>query len=404
MAIVINSSPDNYSSLHAPLWYVLGSNSTNQTNFKYVCEVFVGGNLVATLKSFPQPVTGKGIFNVAPVIRNYWASYFKPDIVTPSAFSYTGSDIYVDFEIRFGEEYGGTTYLNLVSSTKRAYNYIQNYLYTPSSPMYLTPLEYETQYQGNFITSRDIANIYFNKERLQTGYLFISFLSDAENTTKVHSIDVSVWNGSTTTNYTGANVSFKDFALLDISPRAINDYLGTTAISSTTLYYDVKIKIAGVLKNTARVYLSCTQNDVVTLHYLNSLGGYDTFDFTKVNRQTRNIEKSSFESIEWGYKDGVFDGSMNRANTYGVMYGGTNQFVTRQRLSYKLISDWLSYVDYLAIKDLIGSPEVYLERGNFFLPVQISTNTWTEKKRYADKNYNLELDIEIGNPINSQFR
>lgn len=400
MAITINSSPDNYSSLHAPLWFVLSSTNTTQTNFKYVCDVYVGGSLVARLKSYPQPTSSKGIFNVAPVVRNYWASYFKPDIVTPSVFSYTGSDVYVDYELKFGEEYDSTTYTNLTTTTKRAYNYVQDYLYTPSSPMYLTPLEYETQYQGNFISNRDYANIYFNKERLGNGYLFLSFLSDAENTTKSHSVDVSVYNGSTTTNYTGSGVSFKDFALLDISPRAVNDYLGTTAVSSTTVYYDVKVKIAGVLKNTARVYLSCTQNDVVTLHYLNALGGYDTFDFTAINRQTRNIEKSSFEGIEWEYSSNY----MNRANTYGVMYGGSNQFSTRQRLTYRLISDWLSYVDYLAIKELIASPEVYLERGNFFLPVQIGTNTWAEKKRYADKNYNLELDITIGNNINSQFR
>jgi len=356
MAITINSSPDIYSSLHAPLWFVLSSTNTAQTNFKYVCDVYVGGNLVARLKSFPQPVSSKGIFNVAPVVRNYWASYFKPDIITPSAFSYTGSDIYVDYELKFGEEYGGTTYLDLITTSKFGYNYIQDYLYTPTSP--------------------------------------------AENTPKNHSVDVSVWNGSTTTNYTGANVNFRDFALLDISPRAINDYIASSIITSTTVYYDVKIKIAGNLRNTARVYLSCTQNDVVTLHYLNALGGYDTMDFTAVNRQTRNIEKSSFEGIEWEYSSNY----MNRANTYGVMYGGSNQFATRQKLTYRLISDWLSYIDYLAIKELIGSSEIYLERGNNFIPVQVGTNTWAEKKRYADKTYNLELDISIANNINSQFR
>jgi len=400
MAITINSSPDIYSSIHAPLWFVLSSTNTAQTNFKYVCDVYVSGNLVARLKSFPQPVSSKGIFNVAPIVRNYWASYFKPNVVTPSAFSYTGSDIYVDYELKFGEEYEGTTYLDLTTTSKFGYNYIQDYLYTPTSPMYLTPLEYETQYQGNFISNRDYANIYFNKERLQTGYLFLSFLSDAENTPKNHSLDISVYNGSTTTNYTGANVNFRDFALLDISPRAINSYLATTAISSTTVYYDVKIKIAGNLRNTARVYLNCTQNDVVTLHYLNALGGYDTMDFTAVNRQTRNIEKSSFEGIEWEYSSNA----MNRANSYGVLYGGSNQFATRQKLTYRLISDWLSYIDYLAIKELIGSAEIYLERGNNFIPVQVGTNTWTEKKRYADKTYNLELDISIANNINSQFR
>ena len=123
-------------------------------------------------------------------------------------------------------------------------------------------------------------------------------------------------------------------------------------------------------------------------------------DFTKVNRQTRNIEKSSFEGIEWEYSSNA----MKRANSYGVLYGGSNQFATRQKLTYRLISDWLSYIDYLAIKELIGSSEIYLERGNNFIPVQVGTNTWTEKKRYADKTYNLELDISIANNINSQFR
>jgi hypothetical protein len=165
MAITINSSPDIYSSVHAPLWFVLSSTNTGQTNFKYVCDIYVGGNLVTRLKSFPQPTSTKGIFNVAPVIRNYWASYFKPDIVTPSVFSYTGSDIYVDYELKFGEEYNGITYLDLTTTSKFAYNYVQDYLYTPTSPMYLTPLEYETQYQGNFISNRDYANIKFNKER-----------------------------------------------------------------------------------------------------------------------------------------------------------------------------------------------------------------------------------------------
>jgi hypothetical protein len=358
----------------------------------------VANNLVARLKSFPQPVSSKGIFNVAPVVRNYWSSYFKPNITTPQAFSYKGSDIYVDFEVKFGEEYSGTTYLDLETTSKFAYNYVQDYLYTPTSQPYVTPLEYETQYQGNIISNRDYSNIKFSGT--QTGYLFISFLSDAENTTKNHSIDVSVYNGSTTTNYTGSTTSFKDFALLDISPRGINGYIGAGTIPDSYVYYDVKVKIAGVIKSTARVYKTCTQDDVVSLHFLNSVGGYDTFEFTAVNRQTRNIEKSSFEAIEWEYASNY----MNRANSYGVLYGGTNQFVTRQSLSYKLISDWVNFVDYLWLKELIASPEVYLERGNTFIPVQISTSSWTEKKKFRDKAFNLELDIELGNKVNSQFR
>jgi hypothetical protein len=79
-------------------------------------------------------------------------------------------------------------------------------------------------------------------------------------------------------------------------------------------------------------------------------------------------------------------------------------YVTRQSLSYKLISDWVNYVDYNWLKELIASPEVYMERNNQFIPVTISTTSWTEKKRFADKAFNLELDIELANKVNSQFR
>ena len=128
MAITINSTPALYSSLHSALYFVVTSTNTGQTNFKYVCDIYVDGNLVTRLKSFPQPSSTKGIFNVAPIIRNYWNSYFKPNISTYSAIPYSGSDIYVDYEIKFGEEYDATTYTNLATSTRRAYNYIMDYL------------------------------------------------------------------------------------------------------------------------------------------------------------------------------------------------------------------------------------------------------------------------------------
>ena len=55
-------------------------------------------------------------------------------------------------------------------------------------------------------------------------------------------------------------------------------------------------------------------------------------------------------------------------------------------------------------KELIASTEVYMERNNQFIPVTLSTTNWNEKKRYADKTFNLELDIELGNKVNAQFR
>ena len=401
MAITINSTPSNYSSLHAPLWFVVSSTNTGQTSFKYVCDIYVSGTLISRIKSFPQPTSTKGIFDVSGVIRDYWNSYFKPNISLPNGFVYTGSDIYVDYQIKFGEEYSGTTYVNLQTSTQRAYNYVSDYLMNPTSNINLTPSLYASNYTGVLISNRDKLNAKFSKDNIQGGYLFISSLCDLENTNRVHSLDISVYNG-TTTNYTGSNVTFKDFALIDCSPRSINQYLGSSVINSNTIYYDVKFKIAGAQTDLLRVYLTCSQYDLIPLHFLNALGGYDTFIFTQVNRQTRNVEKKSFERLEWEY-DSTSE-SMKRVDSYGRFYGGTIPFASKQTLTYKLISDWVSVTDYLWLKELIASPEVYMERNNQFIPVTIGTNSWNEKKRYADKTFNIELDIELGNKVNAQFR
>ncbi len=400
MAITINSSPVSYSSLHGALYFVVTSTNTAQTNFKYVCDIYVNSNLVARLKSFPQPASEKGIFNVAPIVRDYWNSYFKPTGST--AFAYTGSDIYVSYQVKFGEEYNGTTYTNLQTQSATAYNYVQDYLYNPTSDAFLTPTKYDTAYAGFYLTNRDKTQVQFPKSLLGTGKLYTSFLSDAENTSKNISLDITRVNGATSTNYTGATQSWKDYALIDISPLGINTYLGAEVIGEATTYYDVKVKIAGVQTDVIRVNLSCTQYDVIPLHFLNSVGGYETFHFTLVNRQSRSIERQSFERLQYEYESATT--AMDMVDAYGRLYGGSIPFTTKQKLTYKLISDWINFTDYNWLKELIASPEVYLQRGSQYVPVNISTTSWQEKKRFADKTFNLELDIDVAYQINSQYR
>jgi hypothetical protein len=400
MAITIDSSPASYSSLHGALYFVVTSTNRAVENFKYVCDIYVNNNLVARLKSFPQPASEKGIFNVAPIVRNYWNSYFKPTGST--AFAYTGSDIYVSYQVKFGEDYGGTTYTNLQTQSATAYNYVQDYLYNPNSDAFLTPTKYDTAYAGFYLTNRDKTQVQFPKSLLGTGKLYTSFLSDAENTTKNISLDITRVNGTTSTNYTGATQSWKDYALIDISPLGINTYLGAEVIGEATNYYDVKAKIAGVQTDVIRVNLSCTQYDVIPLHFLNSVGGYETFHFTLVNRQSRSIERQSFERLQYEYESATT--AMDMVDAYGRLYGGTIPFTTKQKLTYKLISDWVNFTDYNWLKELIASPEVYLQRGSQFVPVNISTTSWQEKKRFADKTFNLELDIDVAYQINSQYR
>ena len=135
---------------------------------------------------------------------------------------------------------------------------------------------------------------------------------------------------------------------------------------------------------------------------MNSVGGYDTINFSLVNKESRSFERKSFEQIDWQ----LSGSTMSRVGSFGKFNGGSIQFATAQTITYKLTSDWLNLTEYNWIKELIGSPEVYMEdtTNGYYIPVKVSTSSWTEKKRYADKVYNLELDIEFGSKAYSQYR
>jgi hypothetical protein len=95
---------------------------------------------------------------------------------------------------------------------------------------------------------------------------------------------------------------------------------------------------------------------------------------------------------------------MNRYDSNNVFYGGAKQFWGEQSISFKLTSNWVNQTDYTWLKELIYSPEVYLEWNGYYLPVNITDSAWQEKKNYQDKQFNLELNVELASKVNSQFR
>jgi hypothetical protein len=119
-----------------------------------------------------------------------------------------------------------------------------------------------------------------------------------------------------------------------------------------------------------------------------------------VNRRSAQVEKKSYSQMEWQYNSG----SMTRYNANKVINPGNQTFAVSETVSFKLTSDYINQTDYLWLKDLITSPEVYYENGGYYYPVAIGTNTWDEKIRAADKMFNFELNVQFAQKINSQYR
>ena len=391
MAITINSTPENYPSAHDDLYFVVTSDNTNQNSFKYVFDIFINNTQVTRVKLYPDPSNTKGIFNAAGVVRNYIYGYFKPN-ATKTAFSYTGNDIYTTYEIRFGEEYDGTTYTNLSSGSYKAFNFV-NPLFRDFSTSYFQPLI------NTWLTGRD-KNL---AECGLTEKFYAGWLNTAGTTTALTLlVQKYTQSGANDGDYAQGNpVTCNTFVLFDLSPEAINTYLGYSFITSSTYQYGVKVLYGGNGSAFMKIKVACNPRwTPITLHFLNQLGGYDSFAFRLVNRQSSQASRKQYEQLEWQYNSG----SMSRYDGYKRINGGSHAFVVDQSISYKLTSDYISATDYLWLKDLIASPEVYYEKDGYYYPVNIKSTTWEEKNRIADKMFNFELDIEFSQKVNSQYR
>lgn len=374
MAVTLYGTNDGYPSLHDELYYVATSTNATTSNFKYIFDIRIGGNLVSRLRIYPDPTTDKGIANVGNIVRNYWNSYFKPN-ATPSLISYNGNDNYVEYTIEVGEDNNGVVTPNLASGTFKAYNFVP--------PIFRDfAVSWYSQNVNRYMTNRDLTQLTYNGSES----LFISF---ARLTSGSYTITVN--NGITNAT---ATETFNTFTLLDLSPTAINNRLGSSFITDATQRWTVTIN-----GFTAVVNRVCDQHKKVLLHFLNDFGGYDTFAFRLVNREVRDMERKQYKQREWGLNGNY----MQQYNGNNIMIGGNTQFAINQTVRFTLNSDYVNEQDFTWLRELISSPEVYMQQGGYYFPAIVTQNNWTEKIRRSDKLFNFSIGVDLMQ-TNSQYR
>lgn len=377
MAITINSQPESFGSFHDDMWVVATSTNATTTNMKYVFDIRINSVLVARLRVFPDPTTDKGIVNIGNVIRNYWSSYFLPN-TTRTLFSYNASGNIVTYTVQVGEDLNGTITTNLANFTASAWNFAPPAFRDWAGTYFVGKLD-------DWLTNRDRNGLtVYGDEKI--------FCSYAPSVPNDASLAVTVNNGVSST--TGAGVLFSGLQILDVSPAAVNAYLGSTFITDATQSYTLTISA-----DTIRVTRVCTQYTPYSLHFLNELGGFDTFPFRLVNRQARQFDRKQYEQIGWALSGSV----MTRSDANKRLQGGDIQFSTKQDVKYTLTSDYVNETDYNWLRELLASPEVYYERDGYYYPVTITEAGWQEKKRINDKLFNLTINIDIAT-VNSQYR
>jgi hypothetical protein len=420
MALVISNFPVDYSSANDDLVCTcLESSLYSQTNFKYICDVYIGGVKVAQLKSFPNPVSFYGVFNIGNVVRNYVNSN-----LTYLPFT---AGIRVDIfpnhtklvECKFGYEYGAivTQFLNIETRSKSFSN-----SYNKRRVFNITTTPTMSYKKDLFATNRPESrtNIFIPGSGVPAAPVLIPFYSITVYPSSPQNLVFRVnkiskdgtYTLSSTITSTNARID-NTMTQYDFSPRSLNAALGTTFIDDNTLFYNVFTSIeisAGVFTSpqTPNFYPYCeSKYEVFTLVWLNQYGGYDSYQFSKKSKRSYASEKKSFERIP--YNVNPANGVMN----YVQMSGSTsskvfveNQIVYDSKFKESLVlnTDIIDESTYDWLSELIISPCVFLFSNDSFVPIMIKDSNYDFKKRVNDKVFNLTINVDLQQQMNTQYR
>jgi hypothetical protein len=364
-------------SLYRPLIHAFGESQVVSLPYaynRYIFDVYINGVMV--LREYKAITFGTTVFaylDVAPIVKNYIQANIS-SMVLP----------YIEYQVKYGtENTSGVITTNVVTETSYAwYGYpafLNDDLRADLGGTYYDGLYLSTnrsrilQLYGNYKTYIPIY-----KSQATSGDV-VEWIYNGGSYQRAGSSGVGVYN----TSITGADLNLAQNVHL----------LESFALSGSN--------IDNMPNYTVQIQTNCTKNNPVMLHFLNAMGGFESFLFSGVNRVNTNIERQSINKlglITTYTSSGIDrDVSLDRvANGYlGEVKTNYSNTMTHK---IKLVSDYVSETDFLWLRELLASPQVYAQIDNnaLMIPVTIETSDWAEKKQGADKIFNLEIDILLG--------
>ena len=373
-----NYARNQMRSICRPVIHAFGENQPITTPSyaynRYIFDVYINGVMVLReYKAITMGATYHAYLDVAPIIKNYIQANIS-SIYFP----------YIEYQVKYGtESTSGVITTNVVTETSFAwYGYpafLNDNLIADLSGTYYDGMYFSTnrrrilQLYGNYKTYIPIFKSQFYATDI------IEWVYNGTTYQRLDSTGVGVYN----TAITGADLNLaQDVHLLE-----------QFVISGDP--------IVNMPNSTVQIQTNCTKNNPVMLHFLNAMGGFESFLFSGVNRVNTNIERQSINKLGLitTYTTSAFDIGVNINRVYNNTLGEVKtNYANTMTHKIKLVSDYVSETDFLWLRELLASPQVYAQIDNnaLMIPVTIETSDWAEKKRGADKIFNLEIDILLG--------
>lgn len=396
MAISLYQQPDSPTPVYNDMFFLADSTNKTATNFKYIFDIWYDGAFQHRFK-IPARPDGYGVLNVARIIE----SLVTYDIEALTDFGILENpNSYKNIVVKVGEEYGATLveYPNLAeSSVTTAYNASLEFLEYPDfSPATYSLSDSSKKFQTNSPASVDI-------HTGQNAWLhFYSTTAANVNRAIIKTYDTSgslIDTFKVANNFSSASGFFRiGTGAIQLNQIDAGDLISGSQpiIDGTVKSYTVNIaKSTDVATSETKTYSIVDANckyENYRLHWLNKIGGFDSFNFDLVSRKRTSIQRKNYKKV---------------AGAVALVLGSPNFFYSKDDrgdavydLTYKrgikITSNWVSDEVATWLEELFTSPEVYYENSdNELIPIIINNTEYEEKKKANIKLINYELDFSF---------
>lgn len=392
MAITIHDQPQLIAPASNPLVFTFSSTDTAQDNFSFIVEVFVNSTLVLTQQVF-RLFNDLSRIDVSGAVE----SYIKNSIPTTNLeLDATGS--MVTYAIIVYEKYGDPpiTHASATSNTLKAFNAALEYEdWITFNNADFDPAQTQDSLFLTFFPRTSKAFVGMNEnfylayfESLGAGVFLVCELFDIQGNVIASDNSISILNSG--------------FNILNVGPQQIIANSTITQNDFNTCFkYFVFVNVAG---NSAtelffiHMDLACQRYEPFRLHWLNKLGGWDSFTFGLVSTDTSTVESFSYERDpgEWS----------GNSYIYPLYSGQKVNYAKRKSKQLVLNSDYIkAEVQNWLVTSCYDSPIVYLEHdnGSEFEIVKVTKSNYKIKTRKTDGLLQEEVTIERTYTYRSQL-
>jgi len=415
MAITgVTYEPQDYRTVYNPIEYVATSNATANNRFKYLFDIYDGVSQIARLK-VPADPDGYGRSDIHGICESYLTKDLGTINTTTTADAFTDNpNSYKEFTVKIGEEYDVagvlTQYADQQTKTVITYNgclpnyrgsdlnfvdyqatdYFENFTVNTTDRKWLTNAP-----KGSGANKSDNQSVELTDE----GWIYFLYDHGSNPVDKFQCITYDS-SGSVIATFDIDNkvTPLTDVKMLKIpsAPNSINNIansefsVGTQPVitNSVTSYKIFLLDPPSVVSE--EIYFNVDSEcryEVRRLEFLNALGGFDCFNFTKVSRISEKVERKFYKQNPDNMTSGVI--------TYAQSDKEKTQYYTKGTPKMKLTSDWVDADTFNWLVELIESPEIYLYENGQRIAVQNIEGDWEQKVTVVDTVFNLEINLEF---------